>query len=81
MADAVTVLSRADVPVGVKWQAAQRARRAAGRDHPERALGEGPLVDLARDLEPQKLAAMEVGEAFAYLRPRLKDLEQLRQTG
>src|SRR5690349_15567132 len=37
----VAVLPRADVAGGVERVAAQRARRAAGADHPERALHEG----------------------------------------
>jgi hypothetical protein len=43
-----------------------------------RELGEGPSVDLARQLaqdgELERLKAMEVNEALAYLWPRLTDL-------
>ena len=43
-----------------------------------RELGEGPSVDLARQLaedgELERLAAMEVNEALAYLWPRLSEL-------
>jgi tRNA(Arg) A34 adenosine deaminase TadA len=43
-----------------------------------RELGEGPSVDLARQLaadgELERLAAMEVNEALAYLWPRLTEL-------
>jgi tRNA(Arg) A34 adenosine deaminase TadA len=43
-----------------------------------RELGEGPSVDLARRLaedgELERLAAMEVNEALAYLWPRLSEL-------
>jgi hypothetical protein len=43
-----------------------------------RELGEGPSVDLARRLaedgEFERLAAMEVNEALAYLWPRLTEL-------
>jgi tRNA(Arg) A34 adenosine deaminase TadA len=43
-----------------------------------RELGEGPSVDLARRLtddgELERLRAMEVDEAFAYLWPRLSEL-------
>src|SRR5580692_307332 len=38
----VAVLARADVPGGVERQAAQRARRAPGRDQAERAVRERP---------------------------------------
>src|SRR5258707_1066894 len=41
MAGAVTVLPRADVPLGVQRQSAQRARRPARRHDLGRALGEG----------------------------------------
>src|SRR5258708_6817205 len=38
----VTVLPGADMAVGVQWQAAERAWRAAGRDDLERPVGERP---------------------------------------
>jgi tRNA(Arg) A34 adenosine deaminase TadA len=47
-----------------------------------RELGEGPSVDLARRLaadgEFERLAAMEVNEALAYLWPRLTELRSAR---
>ena len=47
-----------------------------------RALGEGPLVDLVHELEGSdevsRLAALEVGEAFAQLWPRLHALVTTR---
>src|SRR6516164_4130161 len=52
MADAVTVLSRADVSVGVQGQAAQRAGRPARRDDPGGALGERAR-NARRDAHPQ----------------------------
>jgi tRNA(adenine34) deaminase len=43
-----------------------------------RAAGQGPVLDLALDLqeggEARRLAAMEVNEAFGYLWPRLQSL-------
>jgi tRNA(Arg) A34 adenosine deaminase TadA len=43
-----------------------------------RALGEGPMIDLVRELEADgtaaRLAAMDVGDAFSYLWPRLTRL-------
>jgi tRNA(Arg) A34 adenosine deaminase TadA len=43
-----------------------------------RSLGEGPMIDLAHELEADgtaaQLAAMEVGDAFGYLWPRLTEL-------
>ena len=43
-----------------------------------RALGEGPMVDLARELEGggevERLAAMDVVEGLGYLWPRLREL-------
>jgi tRNA(Arg) A34 adenosine deaminase TadA len=43
-----------------------------------RAKGDGPIVDLAHELEDSgevpRLTALEVGEAFGYLRPRLLEL-------
>ena len=46
-----------------------------------RALGEGPMMDLIRELqgagEVPRLAAMEVGAAFGYLRPRLSELTRI----
>lgn len=46
-----------------------------------RELGEGPMVDLVRDMERDgevaRLASMEVEEAFGYLWPRLQDLSDL----
>jgi hypothetical protein len=46
-----------------------------------RTLGEGPLVDLVRELEhggeAERLAAMEVNEALGHLWPRLQELREL----
>jgi tRNA(adenine34) deaminase len=43
-----------------------------------RALGDGPMADLAHELEDdgevERLAAMEVNEAFGYLWPQLQEL-------
>ncbi len=43
-----------------------------------RALGDGPMADLVHELEDdgevERLAAMEVNEAFGYLWPRLQEL-------
>jgi tRNA(Arg) A34 adenosine deaminase TadA len=45
-----------------------------------RALGEGPVVDLAHELEArgeaERLAALEVHEALGYLWPRLQELRE-----
>jgi tRNA(Arg) A34 adenosine deaminase TadA len=46
-----------------------------------RTLGEGPMIDLVRELEDggeaDSLAAMEVDEALGYLWPRLLELTQV----
>lgn len=46
-----------------------------------RALGEGPMVDLAHELERsgevERLAAMDVIEGLAYLWPRLQELTKI----
>jgi tRNA(adenine34) deaminase len=46
-----------------------------------RTLGEGPMVDLAHELEDsgeaQRLAAMEVNEALGHLWPRLQELTEI----
>jgi tRNA(Arg) A34 adenosine deaminase TadA len=46
-----------------------------------RTLGEGPMVDLAHELEDggegERLAAMEVNEALGYLWPRLRELTEV----
>src|SRR5689334_23508012 len=57
MADAVTVLPRADVPVGIQRQSAQRARRPARRHDLGRALGEG-AGGARRDPYPQHPGAI-----------------------
>jgi hypothetical protein len=48
---------------------------APGYEQALRALGEGPMVDLVHEVEnsgaAERLAAMEVDEALAYLWPRL----------
>lgn len=45
-----------------------------------RTLGEGPMIDLVREMEDrgeaQYLAAMEVSEALGYLWPRLQELTE-----
>jgi tRNA(Arg) A34 adenosine deaminase TadA len=49
-----------------------------GYEEALRALGEGPMADFVHDLEDggevERLAAMEVNEALAYLWPRLQEL-------
>jgi hypothetical protein len=54
---------------------------AAGYEKSLRALGEGPMIDLVRELEGAgevpRLGAMEVGEAFGYLRPRIRELMKI----
>src|SRR3984885_8131723 len=52
IADPVAVLPRADVPVGVERQPAQRAGRPALADQPQRPLGERP-GRAGRDPDPQ----------------------------
>jgi tRNA(adenine34) deaminase len=51
---------------------------APGYETALRAIGEGPVVDLARELraggEIERLAAMDVAEGLGYLWPRLRDL-------
>ncbi|HUN36070.1 MAG TPA: hypothetical protein VMU95_29075 [Trebonia sp.] len=46
-----------------------------------REIGEGPIIDLALDIERsrelRRLTAMEAGEAFEYLWPRLEELARL----
>jgi tRNA(Arg) A34 adenosine deaminase TadA len=46
-----------------------------------RAMGEGPMADLAHELEDggeaERLAAMEVNEALGYLWPRLQELAEV----
>jgi hypothetical protein len=46
-----------------------------------RALGERPMTDLIHEMEDggeaERLAAMEVNEAFGYLWPRLQELTEL----
>jgi hypothetical protein len=49
-----------------------------GYEEALRALGEGPMVDLVRELdgggEVERLAAMDVAAGFGYLWPRLEEL-------
>jgi tRNA(Arg) A34 adenosine deaminase TadA len=53
-------------------------RRGPGADGYLRAAGEGGILDLVQELEAggevPRLAAMEVHEAFASLRPRLREI-------
>lgn len=50
-----------------------------------RASGQGVLLDLALDLqengEARRLAALEVGDAFGYLLPRLRSLRDAQVLG
>ena len=52
-----------------------------GYEQAQRALGDGPVVDLARELagsgEVGRLATMNVAEGFAYLWPRLEELARI----
>ena len=49
-----------------------------------RTLGEGPMIDLVRELEDsgeaERLLAMEVSEALGYLWPRLQELTDVMPT-
>ena len=49
-----------------------------------RALGEGPVIDFAHELEDggeaESLAAMEVDEALGYLWPRLRELTEVMRS-
>jgi tRNA(Arg) A34 adenosine deaminase TadA len=52
-----------------------------GYEQALRALGEGPMVDLVRELddsgEVEHLAAMNVADGFGYLWPRLEELARI----
>jgi tRNA(Arg) A34 adenosine deaminase TadA len=49
-----------------------------------RAVGQGAFLDLARQLqdqgEPERLAALEVDQAFAYLLPQLRSIQDANVT-
>jgi hypothetical protein len=56
----------------------------AGYEEALRALGEGPMVDLVRELEGgevERLAAMDVVEGLRYLWPRLRELTKVLPEG
>jgi tRNA(Arg) A34 adenosine deaminase TadA len=65
-----TLISRLGPPLAPGYEAALRG------------LGEGPTVDLARELrdgaEAGRLAALEVSDALGYLWPRLRELMTAR---
>jgi tRNA(adenine34) deaminase len=57
------------------------AHLSPGYEEALRALGEGPMVDLVHELEDgrevDRLAAMDVIEAFGYLWPRLQEVSKV----
>jgi len=56
-------------------------RLPPGYEKALRTLGEGPMVDLVRELEGdgevERLAAMDVSEGLGYLWPRLRELRKV----